>query len=203
MQFLPECSCGAVNLDVLCQEVTTEMIQAILDNVPKAAAAQDSLGRTALHKLAAQKHLTLPLLLAVLPKPGESTEERDAVSKRTASTEDKEGRTALHVLCRRDIDFDWKFLRKSCPPDFEHGIATLDLPDAVDAVTIHCDENAMRAQERVRLGQTQDRKEDRTALHDAVLRKDVSPRLLEALLAERVQVINVSEFLWNSEYMDV
>ena len=47
---------------------------------------------------------------------------------------------------------------------------------------IQDERDAAVAQERVRLGESQDREQDRTALHDACHRDDVSAELVESLL---------------------
>ena len=51
-------------------------------------------------------------------------------------------------------------------------------------IAVHCDEEALTAQESVRLGDSQDREWDRTALHDACQRRDVTEELVQALMTK-------------------
>jgi ankyrin repeat protein len=171
-----ELQCTPLHYLVNRPDITPAMTDALIGPIPDATTIQDTIGRTPLHKLAAAKHLTMPLLLSLLPPP--STPERgdpsrDDVSARLACAQDAEGRTALHMICRRRPDFD---------VDEQQGFPTLDLSEAVRAIAVHCDEEATVAQERVRLGESQDREQDRTALHDACHRDDVSAELVESLL---------------------
>ena len=169
-----EQQCTPLHYLVLRPDVTPQMVDALITQVPECTGYPDTVGRTALHKLAGAKHLTIPLLLSLLPPIGdtEPQEHRAKISKLLACAEDAEGRTALHMVCRRRADFDVD----------EYGDPILDLPEAVRCISVHCDGDAMMAQEKVRLGASQEREYDRTALHDAVLRHDVSERLIRSLL---------------------
>jgi len=98
-------------------DVTPQMVDALVSQKPASTTIQDTIGRTALHKLTAAKHLSLPLLRVLLPPQGSLGDSRDEISATLACAQDVEGRTALHMVCRRRGDFDVD----------ENGQSTLDL----------------------------------------------------------------------------
>ena len=98
-------------------DITPQMVDALVSQKPASTTIQDTIGRTALHKLTAAKHLSLPLLRALLPPQGTLGDSRDEISATLACAQDVEGRTALHMVCRRRGDFDVD----------ENGQSTLDL----------------------------------------------------------------------------